>query len=366
MRQWNSIVGTAFAATLAASAGAWAAAPVAMHGYSALAISASGDRIAAIETVDGAGKPVSAVVVRDAATGKEVARYDKYGACANCKIDFPSWSPDQKALAFIGSDAKGGTATVFVARDGKVSALTTIKGVANTARWSPDGKQLALLATIGAKKQTGAVEAGAPLVGEVGVEANEDEQRIALVPAAGGEIKLVSPGDTFVYEYDWTPDGKGFVVTSAKGNGDNNWWVATLGHIDAATGKLHIIAAPKMQMNMPHVSPDGSKVAFIGGLMSDFGSIGGDVYTVPLSGGEPVNVTPNYAGSFNGIAWRGNGLLASVLAGSQSAVVAIDPAARTARTLWNGPVTATASRDGRFVFSADGSAAASVHEDFEH
>jgi dipeptidyl aminopeptidase/acylaminoacyl peptidase len=100
--------------------------------------------------------------------------------------------------------------------------------------------------------------------------------------------------------------------------------------------------------------------------MSDFGSVGGDVYTVPLAGGEPVDATPSFPGSFNGIAWRGNTLLASVLAGRDSAVVAIDPAARTARTLWSGPVTAAGSRDGRFVFSADGAVAASVHEDYEH
>ena len=67
---------------------------------------------------------------------------------------------------------------------------------------------------------------------------------MAVLPATGGDVRFVSPGDTFVYEYDWTPDGKGFVVTSAKGNGDNNWWIATLGHVDAATGALRIIAAP--------------------------------------------------------------------------------------------------------------------------
>jgi dipeptidyl aminopeptidase/acylaminoacyl peptidase len=363
----NAMVNTVLLALLLAGAGAAHAAAAPMHNYASLAISADGTRIAAIESAGGEGegqRSRPAIVIRDAATGKVVTRYDENGACPDCRIDFPSWSPDQKALAFIGTDAKAGTATVFVAHDGKVSAITTIKGVANTARWSPDGKQVALLATVGAKKLTGAVEAGAPRVGEIGSE--EDEQRIAIVPAAGGELKLVSPSDSFVYEYDWTPDGKGFVVTSAKGNGDNNWWVATLGHVDAATGKLRILAAPNMQMNMPHVAPDGSTVAFIGGLMSDFGSVGGDVYTVPLAGGEPVDVTPGYAGSFNGITWRGKTVLASALSGSDSAVVAIDPAKRSARTLWAGPVSASGSRDGRFVFSGDGAVAASVHEDFEH
>jgi hypothetical protein len=76
-----------------------------------------------------------------------------------------------------------------------------------------------------------------------------------------------------------------------------------------------VLAAPKMQMNMPHVSPDGRTVAFIGGLMSDFGSVGGDVYTVPIAGGEPVDVTPNFAGTFNGIAWRGKRFAGLGLAG---------------------------------------------------
>ena len=171
--------------------------------------------------------------------------------------------------------------------------LTSIKGVASTARWSPDGKQLAMLATVGARKLAGAVEAGARQVGEVGSE--DDAQRIAVVPASGGEPRLLSPSDTYVYEYSWTPDGRGFVATSAQGNGDSNWWVAKLSHIDAATGALRVIASPAMQLNLPSVSPDGKTVAFIGGLMSDFGSIGGDIYTVPLAGGTPRNLTPTTA-----------------------------------------------------------------------
>jgi dipeptidyl aminopeptidase/acylaminoacyl peptidase len=44
--------------------------------------------------------------------------------------------------------------------------------------------------------------------------------------------------------------------------------------------------------------------------------------------------------------------------------MAIDPVTRASRALWSGPVSASGSHEGRFVFSADGAVAASVHEDF--
>jgi dipeptidyl aminopeptidase/acylaminoacyl peptidase len=358
---WVRAAAVAGTAALAlAAAGAEAAQ---MREYRSVAISAGGERIAAIESLD-PGVPGrrahGQIVVRDAASGRITAEYDP---CATCSYDFPSWSPDREGLAFIAADAQAGVATLWVARGGKTVAIGAVKGVANTARWSPDGASIALLATVGATKQTGAVEAGARLVGEIGV--SEDAQRIAIVPAAGGALRLVSPADTYVYEYDWTPDGKGFVATSATGNGDNNWWIATLGHVDAASGTLRIIAAPRMQASLPHVSPDGRTVAFVGGLMSDFGSVGGDIFTVPLAGGEPVDITPRYAGSFNGLAWKGAQLLASSLQGAEMAVVAIDPREGSTRRLWSGAVGASGSAAGRIVFSADGSSAVSVQETYE-
>jgi dipeptidyl aminopeptidase/acylaminoacyl peptidase len=355
----------AAALALLVAAGFAAADPAGMRTYHMLAMTTDGERIAAVEAVEDEAQAGPRIVVRDTATGKVASTWQP-SDCAQCGVGSLAWSPDQRTLAATIADPKAGTASVALLRAGRMTTLATVKGAAGTVRWSPDGRQVAFLATVGAKKMTGAVEAGARQVGEIGLAQDEDEQRIAIVPASGGNYRLVSPGDTFVYEYDWTPDGKGFVVTSAHGNGDDNWWIATLGHVDAASGRLREIAAPQMQMNMPHVSPDGRTVAFIGGLMSDFGSVGGDVYTVPLDGGEPVDVTPDYKGTFNGIAWRGKALLASVLAGSDAGIAAIDPDARAARMLWQAPVGAMASRDGRFVFSADGRVAASVTEDFEH
>ncbi|MGO4378903.1 prolyl oligopeptidase family serine peptidase [Pseudoduganella sp. RAF19] len=335
----------------------------ALREYRAVAISPAGDRLVSLESLDSNAadkRPHATVVVRDAASGKVLNEYDP---CAACNYDRPSWSPDGKQVAFVGTESKAGTAMLFVAGKDKTQPLLTLKGVASTARWSPDGKTLSLLATIGAKKETGATSAGARQIGEIG--SDEDAQRIGVIPASGGTLKLLSPEDTFVYEYDWTPDGKGFVSTSAKGNGDNNWWVAKLTYVDAATGALRVIASPGTQLNMPRVSADGKTVAYIGGLMSDFGVVGGDIWTVPLAGGEPVNLTPGFKGTFNGIAWRGNQLVGSALLGDQTALVSIDAKSGKAEQRWSAAVSSMGS-DGRFSFSADGSKAAAAQEDFEH
>jgi len=348
----------ALAAPSAAAAAAAVTATDAPRDFKSVALSPLGESVVAVEAPGALpGKPAhGAVIVRDAASGKILHEYDP---CKTCRYDRPSWAPDGRSVAFIASET--GKATLYAASAGKARVLATVDGVANSARWSPDGARVALLATVGAKKETGDTAAGARLVGEIG--SSEDAQRIATVPAAGGELTLLSPGDTFIYEYDWAPDGKGFVTTGAKGNGDNNWWVAKLVFVDAASGALRVIASPTTQLNMPRVSPDGQVVAYIGGLMSDFGSIGGDLYTVPLAGGEPKNVTPGFKGTFNGIAWKKHGIVGSALMGDQMTALAIDARTGATTKLWSAAVTSGGS-DGRLSFSADGKRAAATIEDF--
>jgi dipeptidyl aminopeptidase/acylaminoacyl peptidase len=353
-----------FASALAALTVTAASAQTAstIHNFGALSLAADGSKLVAVEAVDPGNlpkEPHGAVVVRDAA-GKTIAIYDP---CADCKYASTAWSPKGDAFAFIATAS--GKATLYIVENGTPRAAAVVNGIANTLRFSPDGSQLAALVTLGAHKLTGATEAGAALTGEIGV--STDEQRIATMPVSGGALAPVSPADTYVYEYDWTPDGKGFAATAAKGNGDNNWWVAKLIHVDAKSGAARVIAAPKMQMNLPRVSPDGKTVAFIGGLMSDWGAIGGDVYTVPLAGGAPTDVTPGYKGTFNGIFWHGGTLLTSALIGDRYAAVSLDPALHETKVLWSAPVTADTQRfESKIAFSADGITAATILQDYTH
>ena len=160
----------------------------------------------------------------------------------------------------------------------RLAKLLDFSGTIVRLRYLPDGR-LAMLAIQNATKEVGATQAGAAIAGDL--DAPPPEQRIAVLEQ--GALRWVSPPDLFVYEYDWRAGGKGFIGTAAAGDGDNNWWTAKLYAFPENGSGARVIYSPvdaRQQLAMPKVSRDGTLVAFIAGIMSDFGSTGGDVYTL--------------------------------------------------------------------------------------
>jgi dipeptidyl aminopeptidase/acylaminoacyl peptidase len=348
-----------FAAALLTCAAATPVSAQVVRQYSALALSPRGDQIATVESAGAASHGV--ITLRAAADGHVVRTIDP---CAKCSYSGLTYAPDG-SLAFLMRDRTAGT--VSLAYAGKsVRTVATIRGIAQSPRVAPDGRHIAVLVTVGAAKEAGATQAGVRQVGEIGE--TSDEQRLAVFPLTGAAIaaeavKPVSPGGRYVYEYDWTPDSRGFVATTALGNGDNNWWVATLDAIDATTGSVRRIAAPTTQLNFPRISPDGKTVAYIGGLMSDFGAVGGDIWTVPFAGGTPVDATAGRPLTLTSIDWTGTGVRGSSLKGADAGLFALT--AKGDGVVWSRPVSFAAG-DGRVVYSADGTMVAAVVQDFEH
>lgn len=336
-----------------------APAGAAVHRFSGVMLAPSGAELAALESDAG---PHGTVVIRSARTGKIVRRLDP---CPGCSYSGLTYAPRGDAIAFLARDREKGTATLMLARGDAVSTVAVVEGLASTPRFSPDGTRIAMLVTLGATKEAGATQAGARQVGEIGVA--NDEQRLAIVPVGttpAAAVTPLSPKGRYIYEYDWTPDGSALVATSALGNGDANWWVATLDRVDAATGAVTNIARPTTQLNMPRVSPDGRTVAYIGGLMSDFGSIGGDVWTVPIAGGTPTNVTQGQPITFTSLVWTAGGLRAATLQGDRMGAMAIEPG-RAPRPLFAMPVSLAAG-DGKIAWDARGRTVATIVQDFTH
>ena len=286
------------------------------------------------------GSPVVRDLVIRSADGRATAVVSlPCGRVAQCWPASPAWTADSRKVSFALRTPGSHARSIYqVNADGSYLTRTLeFNGTIDALRHGPDGK-LAMLAVAGATKELGAVEAGAPIVGDL--DAAPPEQRIAVVEQ--GKLHWASPPDLFVYEYDWRPDGRGFVGTAAPGDGDNNWWVAKLYSFDLAgdAGRiLYTPASPQQQLAAPKVSRDGQRVAFIAGIMSDFGSTGGDIYSVPLTGGSATNITPNLHASVSAIHWSCSGhLLAVVIAADQSELVDFGSAAgiRPGKILWQG------------------------------
>ena len=333
---------------------------LAAHKFEDLAMSPKGEAIVSVESD---GDAHGAIVLRRVSDGRVLRTIDP---CPTCSYSGPVFAADGR-LAFFSRDRAAGIVSLDLADSGgHLRTIATIKGLAEALRFAPDGKRIAALVTLNATKETGATQAGARQVGEIG-ESN-DEKRIAIFDLsgtiAGDAIKPVSPAGRYIYEYAWTPDGKGFVASTALGNGDDNWWVATIDAIDAQTGAVRPIAKPGTQVRFPRISPDGKTVAYVGGLMSDYGSVGGDVWTVPFAGGTPVDRTPDLKATITSLLWLKDGMRGTMLAGPDASLVRID-ARGAVTTLWSKPVGLMAG-DAKAAFSLDGKVAASAVADFEH
>jgi dipeptidyl aminopeptidase/acylaminoacyl peptidase len=301
-----------------------------------VALSPDGTTIAwTLRTREGSTLRLTDVANPDPAKEKIVAP----NGATSCSNSSPVWSPDSQTLAFTstctGTQPAPGQEQIFLyARaTGETRQLTHLTGNLQQAAWSPDGKAIAFLFVENATRSAGALDAMKPwngVIGEDGVEI----QRVYGVSVADGKGQFLSPEKLHVYEFTYNPAKPEVAYIAANPPGENTWWIAKLYtvsliptaiEVPPSPGKndwAHIISLPApavildpvtvpgplhgLQIAVPRYSPDGTKIAFIGGLMSDQGSTGGDVWVIPSTGGTPTDITPGIDGSPTFEAWTGN------------------------------------------------------------
>jgi dipeptidyl aminopeptidase/acylaminoacyl peptidase len=317
-----------------------------------VAISPDGAQIAyivggEISIIPAAGGPTRTIPVEGKLSARDVA-----------------WSPDSKQIVFL-ADLSGDVPAAQLwtaALDGSAPVKRAdLKGYAAVPSFSPDNSKLALLFIEGIPRIAGPLQPMLPLAGVIDDQIYE--QRLTTIDLSTNTPAAITPPDVYVYEYDWMPDSQGWAAIAAHGSGDANWYVAHLYHVDAGSHDMHEIYIPKRQIAEPHVSPDGKQVAFIEGLMSDEGSVGGEIMTVPVSGGTVHNLTPKINSSPSTLVWTSaDRILFGENVDGKSGFASVSPTGGAVQKIWAGDESVSAQSSLNGALSRDGSVSGVIRQ----
>jgi dipeptidyl aminopeptidase/acylaminoacyl peptidase len=282
-----------------------------------VAVSPDGKRLAWINRGEIRVAPLASSLASPFANIDQSQRVTAASPGGSCTESDLAWSPDSSALAFLSDCADlGGQSDLYLSHlDGNSPRrLSNLHGDVNAPAFSPDGKRIAFLYVEAATRPAGALAAMDAPSGVIG-EDHIEVQRVAAVAtdaAQPASPTFLTPANLHVYEFDWAPDSTALAYVAADPPGENNWWVASLyTQTTAEDSKPTVVLVPSsisgplhgLQIALPRWSPDGKAIAFIGGLMSDQGVTGGDVWIIDAAGGQPRNLTPGRPASSQWITW---------------------------------------------------------------
>ncbi len=197
----------------------------------------------------------------------------------------PAFSPDGNQIAFVWSGEKEDNNDIYVrlVDGGNWVRLTNHTGDDVNPVWSPDGRTIAFYRS-------------AP-----------DGDGIFLISSLGGAERKLT--DTWANRFGfgshtwlhWSPDGK-WLAVSDKTSADEAFSLFLLSPETGEKRRLTVPPASVIGDCSPAFSSDGKRLAFVRVISA----VVGEVYLIPVEGGEPKRLTFDGAGVSN-LAWVPNG-----------------------------------------------------------
>jgi Tol biopolymer transport system component/DNA-binding winged helix-turn-helix (wHTH) protein len=197
----------------------------------------------------------------------------------------PAFSPDGNRIAFVWTGEKGGNPDIYVrlVDGGNTVRLTTDPGDDVNPVWSPDGSMIAFY------------------------RSSNEGDGVYIMPSLGGSERKLT--NTWANRFSfgshtwlhWSSDGK-WLVLSDKASAAEPF---SLFLISPETGERRRLTSPpatNIGDCSPAFSPDSKEVAFV----RVFSAVVGEVYLVPIDGGEPTRLTHDGGGASN-LTWALNG-----------------------------------------------------------
>jgi len=171
------------------------------------------------------------------------------------------WSPDGSLLSFVGFVDGVPQVMVMAATGGEPWAITSYKEGVTRYEWSPDGSQIAFLASDPTPPEEEQRKKEKSYVIEV--DRNQRLPRVWVQSVRGGTPKAISPPGQTVVDFGWAPDGRTIAYSASNARGFYAPYKSNLYLIPATGGDPRtLVARPGMNRAL-QFSPDGKWVAFI-------------------------------------------------------------------------------------------------------
>ncbi len=224
----------------------------------------------------------------------------------------PRFSPDGKQIAFL-SNRTGDKNQVFVMRimGGEPEQITDTKSGVSSFKWSPDGARIGYLMQNPDTPEEEKMKKEKTDVILVDKNYKYDHLYTVSVSAdkSGKRItRQLTSGSYHVNGFDWSPDGSTIAFSFAPNPKINDAGLESdISTVPSDSGKISSLVKRPGVDSSPVYSPDGKWIAFesSGGKPEWVGL--SDVYKVPSSGGNLIELpkTPNRSADI--VAWAQDG-----------------------------------------------------------
>jgi dipeptidyl aminopeptidase/acylaminoacyl peptidase len=220
------------------------------------------------------GRPYSQIWIMDLRS-RQSARLGSPAGTASS----PHWSPDGRAIAYVGSDGERYGLQVANA-DGTQPRLIAPIATTNhplpssgdAIAWSPDGKRLAFIsATPGPEQDAN----GDPMIitrylykptASEGSTRFNDNRRLHLFLAdvGSGTVKQLTAGNYYEHSLDWSPAGDRILFVSNREPDPDRFFNYDVFTVTVADGSVAQLTQTKNAEYRPTWSPDGRRIAYLG------------------------------------------------------------------------------------------------------
>ena len=215
-----------------------------------------------------------------------------------------AWSADGRSLFFVGKrDLKAEFADIhrMPLDGGEAEVVYTAHSGVKTLRPSPDGRSIAFLA----KDSKPDIDKKLAEHGfrALVYEESERAERVWLLDLESGEAEALDLAGSAI-ALEWAPDSRQLAVRMAPTPLiDDEYMRSDLFVVAADSGEIRNQMGLKGKLGLFQWSPDGERIAWIGGEdMHDPSP--GRLYVASARGGERIELVPDYAGQVEDFWWQ--------------------------------------------------------------